>query len=134
MAASPYEKYRRQDILIADPMKLVVMLYNGCIKQLKLAREAIEKRQYDQANQRLQRSQDIIVELMTSLDLKYAISKELMDLYTFLYREMIKVNITKDDTHIEPLIKILVDLRDTWSEAMKEYKTSKKDVYDSVLK
>jgi flagellar protein FliS len=40
--ANAYEKYKTQEVTTASPVGLIVMLYNGCIKRLKLARMAIE--------------------------------------------------------------------------------------------
>ena len=42
--ANAYQTYKNQEVSMASPMALIVMLYNGCIKRLKLARIAIEKK------------------------------------------------------------------------------------------
>lgn len=120
--ANPYEKYKRHDVLMASPLELIIMLYSGCIKQLKLARMAINNQNFTESNESLQKAQDIIIELMMSLNLNFAISNELMALYEFINRQIVDINITKDDKQIEPLIEILVDLRNTWTQVQKELK------------
>lgn len=117
-----YEKYKTQEITTANPVGLIVMLYNGCIKRLKLARMAIEKKDYQDANVNLGRAEDIIEELMASLDLKYKISGNLLSLYTFMYEEIVRINVSKNAEKIEPLLRIVCSLRDTWVKVEKEYK------------
>ncbi len=115
-----YERYKTQDVSTASPVALIVMLYNGCIKQLKLSRIAIENKDYEGANNSLKKAQDIVSELMMSLDLRYEISNNLMSLYRFIYGELVSINISKKTEKIEPVIKILSDLRDAWGKVEKE--------------
>lgn len=118
--ANPYERYRRHDVMMANPMELIVMLYNGCIKQLKLARIAINDKNIEQTNTCLQKAQDIITELTMSLDFKYEISKQLLNLYEFMNYQIMQVNISKDTESIEPLIEMLTSLRDAWVQVQKQ--------------
>ena len=127
ITANPYKEYKRQDIMMASPLELIVMLYSGCIKQLKLAKLALGKKQYDQANKDLQKAQDIITELMMCLDFNYDISKELMDIYEFILSQIISINISKDEKPIEAIIDMLSKLRSTWVQVQKETKI--KSVY-----
>ncbi|MGE5495256.1 MAG: flagellar export chaperone FliS [Burkholderiales bacterium] len=118
--ANAYEKYKTQEVATASPVGLIVMLYNGCIKRLKLARIAIENKDYEDANKNLKKAEDIIDELMAALDLKYQIARDLLSLYVFIYEEIVRINISKDAEKIEPLLKMLSSLRDTWAKVEKE--------------
>ncbi len=120
--ANAYEKYKTQEVATANPVGLIVMLYNGCIKRLKLARMAIEKKDYEDANTNFKKAEDIIEELMAALDLKYEISQNLLSLYAFMYEEIVRINVSKSAEKIEPLLKIIGSLRDTWVKVEKEYK------------
>ncbi len=122
--ANPYEKYRQQGVLMANPVELVVMLYDGCIKQLKLARIAIQEKNYQNCNLNLQKTQQILMELLNSLDLSFPISKELMRIYDFIIRQTIEINIKKDDKKITGLIEILSSLRDAWHKVAKMNKNA----------
>lgn len=117
-----YEKYKKQEVNTANPVTLIVMLYNGCIKQLKLADIAVQKKKYEDAHKSFIKAQDILMELMMSLDLKYEISNNLMSIYSYVHDEIVKMNITKKTDMMEPIIKILSDLRETWTAIEKEYK------------
>jgi len=120
MMGNAYEKYRHQGIMTASPADLVVMLYDGCIKQLKMTRIAIEEKHYEQANGYNKRAQDIVMELIMSLDLSFPISKDLMNIYEFVLQEMVQVNIDKDSSRIQPLLELLESLREAWAEIRKQ--------------
>lgn len=119
VTANAYQTYKNQDVCMANPVALVVMLYNGCIKGLKLAQLAIDKKDYEDANNQLRKAQDIIAELINSLDFQYPIANNLMALYDFMLREIRYVNMKKDRERIEPLIGMLSELRDAWSQVEK---------------
>jgi flagellar secretion chaperone FliS len=116
---NPYDQYKQQGVMTAHPVKLIVMLYEGCIKQLRLARLAIEKKDSESANAGFQKAQQIILELTMSLDLGYPIAKDLMNLYDFMSREIIEANLTKDAAKVEPLIDMLSILKDAWVQVQK---------------
>lgn len=120
--ANPYEQYKQQGVLAANPVELIIMLYDGCIKQLKLARIAIEDEKYEDVNVSLQKGQNIIVELTMSLDFHYPLANELMKIYEFLINQMVEINTTKDKKNIEPMIEILNNLRESWTHVLKENK------------
>lgn len=122
--ANPYEKYRQQGVMMANPVELVVMLYDGCIKQLKLARIAINEKKYDSSNISLQKAEMIILELVNSLDLHFAIAKELMNIYDFVLRQIIEINVSKSESAIGGLIEILSSLREAWEQVQKANKSA----------
>jgi len=122
MAMNPYQEYIKQDVMTSSPMELIIMLYTACIKQLKMAKIDLEKSDFENANLHLQKAQDIITELMLSLDYSFEISKEIFQLYDFVYNEIIQINIKKDPGPIEPVVDILTNLRETWLKVQKEMK------------
>jgi flagellar secretion chaperone FliS len=131
VTANAYQKYKAQEVNMANPLALIVMLYNGCIKRLKLARIAIEKKDYVEANTSLQKAQDIISELINSLDFKYEISRNLLSLYDFMYHEIVLVNTRKEAERIEPLIKMLSNLRDSWMQVEKTCRQPITELYEN---
>lgn len=114
-----FRTYKQQGVLTANPLELVVMLYDGGIKQLKIASIAIKEKEYEQANNALQKAQRIIMELTNSLDLRFPVAKELMMLYEFMIREISSANVAKDTERIGGVIQLLGELRDVWSQLVK---------------
>jgi flagellar protein FliS len=114
-----FRTYKQQGVLTANPLELVVMLYDGGIKQLKIASIAIEEKEYEQVNNALQKAQRIIMELMNSLDLRFPIAKELMMLYEFMMREISSANAAKDTERVGGVIQLLNELKDAWLQLAK---------------
>ena len=83
------EEYLRQSIMTASPAELTVMLFNGCIKDLRLAEVAMEEpADLLKVNEYLIKAQKILSELMGSLDLSYELSGQLLPIYSYLLREI----------------------------------------------
>ncbi|NLN46386.1 MAG: flagellar export chaperone FliS [Clostridiaceae bacterium] len=115
-----YAKYREQSILTAGPGDLVLMLYDGCLKQMRLAKAAIEASDLEKASQSLMKAQDILAALMQGLDLDISLSADLLSLYEFLHHELVMANVNKDASRIAPVEEMVTDLRATWEQVVRE--------------
>lgn len=118
MSANPYEVYKQQEVLSANRGELLLMLYDGCIKQLKLASMHIGEQNVEGAHNSLVKAQAILSKLETDLDMSYDIAVPLMELYGFFQRELSEANIKKDAEKIAPVLEMIVDLRNTWQLAI----------------
>ncbi len=118
--SDPLRSYKETQIKTATPSKLVVMLYDGALKYLGLALEALGARhqRYDRASEYLIRTQDIITELMVSLDFDQGreIARNLFNLYLWMNHQLLQGNITKSCVPLEQVKKLLVELRGVWAE------------------
>ena len=114
------EAYKRQQIMTATPEALTLMLYNGCLKFMNEAKDAIEAKQWEQANTCLQKAQNIISEFRITLNMEYEISKQLMPLYNYTYDRLVEGNIKSDTKMVQEAIDIIKELRDAWVQAMKK--------------
>ncbi|MEJ2662919.1 MAG: flagellar export chaperone FliS [Spirochaetia bacterium] len=116
----PIHSYRETQIKTATPGKLIVMLYDGAIKNINLALEKIEKKYqaYEQVSNFIIRAQDIITELMVSINFEKGgeIAKNLFSLYMYMNRKLLDANIKKDQKALEEVKKHLVELRSAWAE------------------
>ena len=79
-----YQQYQHNSIMSASPERLMIMLFEGAIKFVRLARKDIEEKNIAGANYNLTRAQDIITELDQSLDMSYDISEYLSGVYDFM--------------------------------------------------
>lgn len=118
-----YQQYQYNSIISASPERLILMLFEGAVKFVKLARKAIEEKDIAAANYNLTRAQDIITELNQSLDMSYDISENLAGIYDFLYRQLVDANISKEIQALDVVESMLVELKSTWEQA---YVNSKK--------
>lgn len=117
MAVNPYQIYKQQEVLSAGRGELLLLLYDGCIKQMKLARLNMADHNVEEAHQSLMKAQDILTQLSCDLDMQYEISARLQALYTFFREELVQANIHKDEARVLPVLNMMVELRDVWQQA-----------------
>ena len=110
----PQEAYRRQDVLTANSLDLVVMLYDALKKNLVLGKRAIAKQDVHGAHKHLMKAQEIVSALINSLDMNYQISEDLLSLYEFILRNTEEANVHKNAEQLEPLIEMVDELRSAW--------------------
>jgi len=113
-----HQQYKQVQVKTANKEKLVIMLYQGCIKFLKLAKNGVENNDIEQANNYIIRSQDIIRELMNTLDMERGgqIANNLYQLYDFMNRTLIEANVNKDIEKIEIVENMMLELLDSWKQ------------------
>ncbi len=118
-----YKNYKEVEIETASGMKLVVMLYAGAVKYLNIAKEGIQNRKLDLANNNIIKAQDIISELMTSLNFEAGeIANNLYSLYIYMNRRLLEANMQKNVEIIDEVIKLLATLKDAWETLLKTQK------------
>ena len=117
---NPLRSYKETQIKTATPGKLILMMYDGAIKNLNQALQDLdnEHRRYDSISNSLIKAQDIIAELMISLDFERGgeIAKNLFGLYVFMNRRLLDGNIKKDRAPLEEVRTLLTELRGAWAE------------------
>lgn len=94
------------------------MLYDGAIKFLNIAIENMDPKTYDVVNNNIIKAQDIITELLLSLNMEEGgeISQNLFNLYMYFKRELLEANIKKDPEIVNHVLKMLKELRDAWDQ------------------
>ena len=112
----PQDAYRRQDVLTATATDLIVMLYDALKKNIILGRRGIMKKDVQAAHTHLMKAQEIVTELLNSLDMNYQISEELLSIYEFMLKNLEDANLHKDQEPLAPVIEIVDDLRSAWHE------------------
>lgn len=129
-----YEEYQVNQIETADPKQLVVMLYEGAIKFLEEALANVENfKKFDLVNNKILRAQDIITELMVSLDMEKGgeIAENLLSLYVFMKKELLEANMKKERGGIERVLKMLRDLLNAWEQVDARSNSFKKEMSDA---
>lgn len=125
---NPYQSYQNNAATTASPGELTLMLYNGCIKFIKLAGKAIEEGNIQEKNTNLQKAQNIISEFMSTLNMDIEVSKNLMALYEFINRQLLEVNMKNDLAILAEVEDLVTDLRNTWKEAIQVAKQQRPQV------
>jgi flagellar protein FliS len=96
--------------------RLIVLLYEGAIKFLKLAITEIEAGNWEAKGRYINRAIDIINELNTVLDIEAGgdIAQNLRKLYVFVVRHLGQANIKRDPKMIQEVITLLTEINDGW--------------------
>ena len=112
------KSYLKNQVMSASPNKLIEMLYQGAIKSVKIAGIAIENDNPKKAHKELVRAQDILMELKGSLNTEVGgdVPENLESLYEFMYQQLVKANMNKDQTLLPPVVKMLTELLDAWQQ------------------
>jgi len=127
LAHGPYiDQYRKAAVQTASPLQLIVMLYDGAVRFMNQAVEAMGNRDLPNQNLYLQKTQAILSELMSSLDLERGgeIATNLFSLYSFCYDELVIANLKDSPQHVQNAIKVIADLRESWAELERNQRTA----------
>lgn len=108
--------------MTASPGELILMLYDGAIKFIKQAKGYIDEKDMQKANDAILKAEDIMAELMADLDPDYEISQSLYSLYEFINDCLINANIKKDKQLLDQSMELINDIRQTWAQAVKQYR------------
>ncbi|HHT17403.1 MAG TPA: flagellar export chaperone FliS [Papillibacter sp.] len=114
------DEYLKQSVFTASPAELIVMLFDACIKNLKLADILLnEDGRIGDAGLRLSKAQEIIGELIASLNSDIPLSQEILPVYQFLLTSIRDMNLKKDLTQLPGILEVLESMRDTWEQVAK---------------
>ena len=108
--------YRKASVNTLDQNKLIVMLYDGAIKQSGFALEHIKKNDIEKAHNALVKAKNIVAELMSSLNMEKGgeVAKNLKSLYAFMFSQLIEANMNKESRPVVTVIGLLKELREAW--------------------
>lgn len=120
MMTKQLEAYQNNAIKTASGPQLTMMLYNGCIKFINQGIKALNEKKYEEKNTFIQKAQDIIQELMLTLNQEIEISKQMLSLYDYIYHLLQQGNIKNDIKQLEEALEFVTEFRDTWKEVMKQ--------------
>lgn len=124
----PHQAYKQNSINTASPGELTLLLYNGCLKFIKLARKAMEEGNIEQRNENLIKSQNIVQELMVTLNKDVQLSHNLMQMYDYILRRLIEANTKNDVAILDEVEGFVTEFRDAWKEVIQ---LSKRPIVDS---
>lgn len=115
---NPYKAYQSNSVTTATPGELTLMLYNGSLKFIKQAGEAIQEKNMQEKNINLQKVQKIINELMITLNMDVPVSKNMMAMYDYMNRRLMEANLRNDLTILSEVEEYMTEFRDTWKEVV----------------
>ncbi|AGX06241.1 flagellar protein FliS [Bacillus sp. NRRL B-14911] len=115
---NPYQSYQQNSVTTASPGELTLMLYNGCLKFINQAKKAIVDKNIEAKNTNIQKAQNIIRELMVTLNMELEVSQNMMSLYDYMNRQLVEANLKSDAAILDEVEGLVTEFRDTWKEVI----------------
>jgi len=103
------KQYTSVQVSTIDRGRLLLMMYDGGLKFLKHAKDALEQKDIVKFSRFLSKGQAIIAELMNTLDFEKGgkIAEDLEQLYDFMLFYLTEANLQKNPQKIARVIKLL---------------------------
>lgn len=126
MQSKSADQYKQMQIKTASPGKLLLMLYQGAAKFMKLAKKDINEGKIEESHKNIIKSQNIILELQNTLNKEEGgeIALQLQSLYDYIYRELLQANLNKDTKHLDNVIPLVEELFLTYKEIVMNKKST----------
>ncbi|MEW8970140.1 MAG: flagellar export chaperone FliS [Mesobacillus sp.] len=115
---NPYQSYKQNSVNTASPGELTLMLYNGCLKFIHQAKKAMSEKNIQDKNNSILRAQDIIRELMVTLNPDIEVGKQMMSMYDYMLRRLVEANIKNDLEILDEVEGLVTEFRDTWKQVI----------------
>lgn len=109
-------QYQKVQVMTADRVRLIIMLYDGVVKFNKCAQRAIKEGDIESRSTYINRSQAIIGELKNSLNMEEGgeIARNLSRLYDFSIEKLAEANLKNDASAVDAVTKVINELKSGW--------------------
>lgn len=110
------QAYHNVAVTTQSKGRLIVLLYDGAIKFMKLGIKELEAQNYEAKGRYIGRAQDIINELNAVLDIDAGgeTAANLRNLYCFMNRRLAEANTRRDPQMIREVITLMEELNQSW--------------------
>ena len=117
-AASLRARYLGDAVATSSPQQVLVMLYDRLVQDITQGEQAIREGNRLIAGERLMHAQDIIGELLATLDVTaWEGAENVAALYRWMLSELVQANIKQDAGKAASTLELASELRDAWREA-----------------
>ena len=120
--------YKKSSVNTLDQTKLIIMLYDGAIKNASFAVEHMKSGQIEKVHDCLIKTKNIVTELMATLNMDRGgdIAKNLQSLYSYMFSQLIEANMNKKTEPVVIVIDLLKELRAAWTQINSKKKNDAK--------
>lgn len=115
-------QYKTTSVDTASPIRLVVQLYDGAIRFMRVGQKAIVDGRIKARGEALNRAHAIVGELASTLDTSSApeLCAELDRLYDYVLHQITRAHMECEPELLDPAIAVMADLRGAWAELAKQ--------------
>lgn len=135
-AARHCKKYQQDDISTSSQGQLILMMYEGAIKNASMAIDCIHQKDIPGKGLHIRKTHDIINELSLALDMEKGgdLSKKLERLYQFILSQLTLANIKSETKILKSVLEILNTLLGAWAEVINKQKVKEPTPPEQALK
>ena len=108
--------YKKASVNTLDQNKLIIMLYDGAIKNANFAVQYMESGKIEKVHDSLIKTKNIVTELLATLNMEQGgeIAKNLKSLYSYMFSQLVEANMEKKSEPVLAVIDLLKELRGAW--------------------
>ena len=120
--------YKKASVNTLDQNKLIIMLYDGAIKNANFAVQYMESGEIEKVHDSLIKTKNIVTELLATLNMDQGgeIAKNLKSLYSYMFSQLIEANMEKKTEPVLTVIDLLKELRGAWVQIKEKNKPEDK--------
>lgn len=122
---NPYQKYQEQMVTTMTQGDMLMKLFDESLRQIELARNAIENQNIPEMDKANQKAQRIFSYLRSCLDFRFPISNNLSNFYDFFNQQLVASNVKKDVKPLDDIAPLVMELRNTFEQADKMDRSSR---------
>ena len=122
--------YKKASVNTLDQNKLIIMLYDGAIKNANFAVQYMESGEIEKVHDSLIKTKNIVTALLATLNMDQGgeIAKNLKSLYSYMFSQLIEANMEKKSEPVVTVIDLLKELRGAWVQIKEKKKPEEKRV------
>ncbi len=111
-----FTAYQDTAVTTQSKGRLIVLLYDGAIKFMKLAIQEMQAGNHEEKGRYIGKAQDIINELNAVLDMDAGgeVAADLRKLYCFMNNQLSQANVKHDTQMIREVITLAEELNQSW--------------------
>ena len=120
--------YKKASVNTLDQNKLIIMLYDGAIKNANFAVQYMESGEIEKVHDSLIKTKNIVTELLATLNMDQGgeIAKNLKSLHSYMFSQLVEANMEKKSEPVLAVIDLLKELRGAWIQIREKKKPEEK--------
>ena len=117
------QSYLQAEVQTATPQKVRLMLIEAAMKNIHRTKKAWEEERFEAGFDSLALSQDIVAELLSSLDKESNpdLAGKIASIYVFVFRCLSEGGMTHDQQKLDDALRVLTSERETWRQVCEKF-------------
>lgn len=120
----------KQELSTADPHKITLMLMQGALEKMAMAKGCMERKEFEGKSQHLSRATAIVINLRDTIDLelKSEVGQNLYSLYDYIIQRLTDANIQNSLKIMDEVITLMLPIKNAWAQIPE---SAKQEAYEA---